>query len=80
MPETLAAAGVPVDYEVLAEGTIHGFMNMGPRCCATRMAARGRALQLARRAFARGGKGQRAPFAAQASAKISSSSRQPAPR
>ena len=26
--ETLAAAGVPVDYEC-CEGTIHGFMNMG---------------------------------------------------
>ncbi|HEY9519958.1 MAG TPA: alpha/beta hydrolase fold domain-containing protein, partial [Methyloceanibacter sp.] len=26
--ETLAAAGVPVDYECI-EGTIHGFMNMG---------------------------------------------------
>ncbi|MGA8689855.1 MAG: alpha/beta hydrolase fold domain-containing protein, partial [Methyloceanibacter sp.] len=26
--ETLAAAGVPVEYEC-CEGTIHGFMNMG---------------------------------------------------
>ena len=41
--ETLAAAGVPVDYEC-CEGTIHGFMNMG-RVLRKRMAIRAGALR-----------------------------------
>ncbi len=46
--ETLAAAGVPVEYECY-EGTIHGFMNMGRVLRRAHGSARKRIAALARR-------------------------------
>ena len=50
--QTLAAAGVPVEYEC-REGTIHGFMNMGRVLRGAHGRARQRLGGLARRALAR---------------------------